>query len=447
MKGFNVSRKALGVLGALFFLAVAPSAKADTLEEALEREATLLRSEKEALQQELNRATQSAETARSALNESIDKLGAELARLNASESATLSPLILREKLRSLETRDRRIQQLTRNMERWLENRELETPEQQGAARLPELVALILNQVEKEGRLELRTTEYFTEDGSAQQGEVLHIGGVAAIAWQVPFKPLVGEPGGTLRMVNGVTPLKKDRSLGIELQSILFDATRPAPEGFSEPSQLQRFKAGGPLMWVLAGLALAAALVALERAFGLWAAQRTWNRLQKQNSNLKQNSKPLFKALAAPLEAIAEHGETSREIAHERANELLAPLQAHLMARLSVIATVAAVAPLVGLLGTVTGMIATFSVLTTQGSGDPQSLSGGISEALLTTQLGLAVAVPTLLSHTILKRWASRICSRVEVEALDRLHGKTNGAHERPPAHEKIPSGYEVISDA
>ena len=118
-----------------------------------------------------------------------------------------------------------------------------------------------------------------------------------------------------------------------------------------------------------------------------------------------------------------------------------------MARLPVIATIAAVAPLVGLLGTVTGMIATFSVLTTQGIGDPQSLSGGISEALLTTQLGLAVAVPTLLAHTILKRWAHRISSRVEVEALERLHGKSTKKMTQESAPAAVNSEFEPLANA
>jgi biopolymer transport protein ExbB len=84
---------------------------------------------------------------------------------------------------------------------------------------------------------------------------------------------------------------------------------------------------------------------------------------------------------------------------------------------SAISVIAAVAPLLGLLGTVTGMIATFDVITQFGTGDPQLLSGGISEALLTTQMGLAVAIPTLLIGNLLASWADRITSNLEVSAL------------------------------
>ena len=78
---------------------------------------------------------------------------------------------------------------------------------------------------------------------------------------------------------------------------------------------------------------------------------------------------------------------------------------------------AAVAPLLGLLGTVTGMISTFDVITVFGTGDPKLLSGGISEALITTQLGLSVAIPTLLAGNLVSGWAEQIRSGMERAAL------------------------------
>jgi biopolymer transport protein ExbB len=78
---------------------------------------------------------------------------------------------------------------------------------------------------------------------------------------------------------------------------------------------------------------------------------------------------------------------------------------------------AAVAPLLGLLGTVTGMITTFDVITEFGTGDPKLLAGGISEALITTKLGLMVAIPTLLIGTLLRGWAEAIQVNMERAAL------------------------------
>ncbi|HHB94297.1 MAG TPA: MotA/TolQ/ExbB proton channel family protein, partial [Campylobacterales bacterium] len=75
------------------------------------------------------------------------------------------------------------------------------------------------------------------------------------------------------------------------------------------------------------------------------------------------------------------------------------------------------APLLGLLGTVTGMIATFDMITEYGTGDPKMLSGGISEALITTMFGLIVAIPLLLIGNLISGWAQNIKDSMEQSAL------------------------------
>ena len=92
-------------------------------------------------------------------------------------------------------------------------------------------------------------------------------------------------------------------------------------------------------------------------------------------------------------------------------------RAQLNAYKSLIQTIAMAAPLAGLLGTVTGMIATFAIITEHGTGDPRMLSGGISEALITTQLGLIVAIPALLIGNILSGWSKALQGRIEQGVL------------------------------
>ena len=75
----------------------------------------------------------------------------------------------------------------------------------------------------------------------------------------------------------------------------------------------------------------------------------------------------------------------------------------LASRMGAIAVTAAIAPLLGLLGTVSGMIETFIMMTLFGAGDPAVVSGGISKALITTELGLVVAIPALILHALLNR--------------------------------------------
>jgi biopolymer transport protein ExbB len=97
--------------------------------------------------------------------------------------------------------------------------------------------------------------------------------------------------------------------------------------------------------------------------------------------------------------------------------------------LATIAILAAVAPLLGLLGTVTGMIHTFQSITLFGTGDPKLMSGGISLALVTTQQGLAVAIPVLLVHSFLSSRSNRIIQILDEQSaamVARIAERANG---------------------
>ncbi|MGB3977328.1 MAG: MotA/TolQ/ExbB proton channel family protein [bacterium] len=94
----------------------------------------------------------------------------------------------------------------------------------------------------------------------------------------------------------------------------------------------------------------------------------------------------------------QHAGSSREIIKESFEHAGRQLNLELNRRLGTLATVASVSPLLGLMGTVLGMIRVFRVISVQGVGDPGALSGGISEALLTTAAGLAVGIPSLIIH-------------------------------------------------
>ena len=98
-----------------------------------------------------------------------------------------------------------------------------------------------------------------------------------------------------------------------------------------------------------------------------------------------------------------------------------------------IAIAAASAPLLGLLGTVTGIINTFKLITVFGSGDVKTLSGGISEALITTEFGLIIAIPSLLLHAFLSRKAKGIVHRMETTAVAFLNKLGRGSEEPAPA--------------
>jgi len=123
-----------------------------------------------------------------------------------------------------------------------------------------------------------------------------------------------------------------------------------------------------------------------------------------------------------IKEAVENSDQDKELVEEVMYEKMLEAQPKVERFLSVIAVTAAVAPLLGLLGTVTGMINTFKMITLFGTGDASSLSGGISEALITTELGLVVAIPSLVAHAMLNRKAQSIMAQMEKLAVVFVNG-------------------------
>ena len=185
--------------------------------------------------------------------------------------------------------------------------------------------------------------------------------------------------------------------------------------------------GGPLVWPIVALLGLALLILLERVIfflrhGLrvspFMAQLTtlvgkenWQGCEALMQKHKNGFIPKVLLKALPFR---EHTRTDMENALQEA--ILAEIPS-IERFLSTLGMLAAIAPLMGLLGTVTGMINTFHVITYYGTGDPRMMSGGISEALVTTMLGLTVAIPIMLFHTFLSRKVETQISLVEEKAV------------------------------
>ncbi len=123
-----------------------------------------------------------------------------------------------------------------------------------------------------------------------------------------------------------------------------------------------------------------------------------------------------------LREAVSHAHEGRELVEEVMYEKILRTQPKLDRLMPLIALTAATAPLLGLLGTVTGMIQTFQLITLFGTGDAQTLSGGISEALITTQFGLMVAVPALIVHALLSRKSKGVISNMEQTSIGFING-------------------------
>ena len=124
-----------------------------------------------------------------------------------------------------------------------------------------------------------------------------------------------------------------------------------------------------------------------------------------------------KGLMARILETCLNSPKKRDIAEDAVRKLIMQETPGLNRNLNTLAVIAGAAPLLGLLGTISGMIALFAAVTYYGTGDPKFLAGGISEALVTSQTGLAIAIPTLFIHDYLRNSKDRLLSDIETMAL------------------------------
>jgi biopolymer transport protein ExbB len=130
-----------------------------------------------------------------------------------------------------------------------------------------------------------------------------------------------------------------------------------------------------------------------------------------------------------LQSAIDYLHQSKELVEEVMYEKILETRTRLNKTLPFIAVCASSAPLLGLLGTVTGIINTFKLISAFGSGDAKTLSGGISEALVTTEFGLIVAIPSLLLHAFLNRKAKSLIDRMESIAVAVMNQVTKSQYE------------------
>ena len=194
----------------------------------------------------------------------------------------------------------------------------------------------------------------------------------------------------------------------------------------EETLLEHILAGGPIMWPILGLAGAAILVALYK----------WARMAVLRMPSRRQIDALVEALAARdaklakervaaikgpvgemLKVGVDHLNEPKELVEEVMYEKMLATKLKLNSMLPFVAISASAAPLLGLLGTVTGIMNTFSLMTVFGTGDVKTLSSGISEALITTEYGLIVAIPSLLLHAFLSRKARGVQDEMEKAAI------------------------------
>jgi len=175
--------------------------------------------------------------------------------------------------------------------------------------------------------------------------------------------------------------------------------------------LERVKEdGGPVGFVIIGIGVFGLLLCLWKAFSLYSMGSRIARQMKNGEANKMN--PLGRVLAV----YSDNPEVDTETLELKLDEAILRETAPIETGLSFIKVLYVVAPLLGLLGTVVGMIATFQMITLFGTGDPRMMAGGISTALVTTVLGLVIAIPLTLFHSFLQGKARAVIQVLEEQA-------------------------------
>ena len=209
--------------------------------------------------------------------------------------------------------------------------------------------------------------------------------------------------------------------------VVVDPTRGAIMALlvQAPDLEERIEQGGWIGFIILGLGVIGLLLAIQRFIYLGIAGRGIAQQQKHTTPSLKN--PLGRILSVYSEGMQDVETLSLKLDEAILREI-----PKIERGLITLAMLAAIAPMLGLLGTVSGMIETFQSITLFGTGDPKLMSGGISQALVTTELGLAVAIPLLLIHSAISSKSNRLVQILDEESAaivarnaERLNGSTN----------------------
>lgn len=270
--------------------------------------------------------------------------------------------------------------------------------------------------------------FFLEDGSQTQGTVIHVGPIASYGVSDNSAGLlVPTGGGELRRVTGGEDAARALAGGLvpdRIESYVYASRATRAEEARSKTPLEVVQAGGTIAWVIVILGGVAAVLVFARIARLVGfARADQGLLERLETPLREHR---FGDVSGAIANV--DGPTARvvrAVVDHRDHDQLEPIASEALMRevprlqrfQTAILVIAAVSPLLGLLGTVTGMIGTFEVITLYGTGDPKLLSGGISEALITTELGLIAAIPALLIGNMLRAWSDRIEGELERAAI------------------------------
>jgi biopolymer transport protein ExbB len=275
-------------------------------------------------------------------------------------------------------------------------------------------------------------QFYLLDGTSTRGEIVKVGNIAAYGVSAKQSGALAPAGnGEYKLWNrpGSTDDSKalyGREMPEMLDIFIYENIDKDVEYQAEKTYGDVMESGGVIGYVILGLGISGLLLLLARVlFLLRAGSRVrritalvYEKIEGGKASEAYDAIKEFKgSTARVIRATLRNITSDREHIEDIITENILNENRALDRFANFILVIAAVAPLMGLLGTVTGMINTFDIITVHGTGDPKLLSGGISEALVTTMFGLIVAIPLLLLGNLANGWAENIKDSMEQGAL------------------------------
>ena len=286
----------------------------------------------------------------------------------------------------------------------------------GSDQLPQIEEIekvwyeMLNEITQQGVVSRFTAEVATPSGEIAQREVVRVGAFNIIDVDGNYLTYGNEKLAELPRQPSGNAVANAASLADAtsgLSQFGIDPTGPTGGSFlaaiiDTPTLEERWHQGGYVGYAITAVGVFAFLLAIARVIMLTMMGAA------VNSQLKSGEAKTNNPLGRVLLVSQENPNIDTETLELKMAEAVLRETPKLEAGLTLLKIIAAVAPLMGLLGTVTGMIITFQAITIFGAGDPKAMAGGISSALITTVLGLLVAIPTVLLHTVVNGRAQKI---------------------------------------
>jgi len=284
--------------------------------------------------------------------------------------------------------------------------------------LENLWYVILQEIVESGKVVKFNTEVITDDAIKESKEIVRIGNFNAVLKdgflqyqsenKLFVRPSFQPDCGYVSIINNYMDTDE------QIAEVVVDPTRGTILDIysQKPTLKERVAQGGVIGYIIIILAIIGILFALGKYFWLYVIDLRVKKQLKDSSNINSNN---------PLGRVINVYETNKQLSFKdleyKVDEAFYKEIPSLQSGFSMIKLFAATTPLLGLLGTVTGMILTFQSITLFGTNDPKLMAGGISQALITTMLGLIAAIPLLFAHTILSSKAKKIINILEQNTM------------------------------